>query len=449
LLSLLAGAVACSSRPTPPTGFAGGSSATATGRLYVLNQSGDARVADFFSCILGGNSNFNALTNSYNEGESLEWGGQVQRNDNPCTSDVGSQSFFQCAVEAGQFDVRASDVVLVIYPNSGGYGGENGQAPVTNPVDGRTVTIQTAYVASSPDWIYQTIYGMHEVFEAATDGVSADCCNGETSDGGPFPWCPGCGSWAEGDGACGKYATGGTVGSLSITTIKCSTGTFYYQQVSEQGHEYDGTCRELYLAGGSDDPCANVSRANNGMYCGTSRQSGFGGGATDMLYTCKDGVTKDTQSCPDGCFLAAPGQPDGCNSAPVDPCASVSPANDGVYCGASRESGFAGGATDTLYSCGGGKTVQQAPCAAGCYVAPPGTPDACNPDPCTNVASANNGYYCGKSNENGFGGGYANELYACKDGKTVGTQVCLDTCQQSPPGQPDSCVTASSDGGAG
>jgi hypothetical protein len=367
-----------------------------TRKLYVLNQSGDPRVADFFSCILGDSSNFNALTNTYPRGKSLDWGGQVQRNDNPCASAVGSQSFFECAVEAGQFDVRTSDVVLVIYPNGEGYGGENGTADVTNPLDGSKVTIQSAYVASSPNWIYQTVYGMHEVFEAATDGVSADCCNGETSTGGPFPWCPGCGAWDGGKGACGRYATGGSVGSLSIATIECPSGTFYYQQVSDQSHEFDGTCRALHLNGGHDDPCTSTSS---------------------------------------------------CNTIGADPCAGVSPANDGVYCGGSRESGFAGGSTNTLYTCAHGKTAREQPCALGCYVAPPGTPDACNPDPCANVSSANDGIYCGKSNENGFGGGYANELYTCENGKTATTQVCPDTCYVAPPGKPDSCSTRSADGG--
>lgn len=52
---------------------------------------------------------------------------------------------------------------------------------------------------------YQTIYGGHEVFEAQTDGVSGDCCDGETSSGGPFPWCASCGPYNGGTGACGKY----------------------------------------------------------------------------------------------------------------------------------------------------------------------------------------------------------------------------------------------------
>ena len=53
---------------------------------------------------------------------------------------------------------------------------------------------------------YQTIYGGHEVFEAQTDGVSGDFCDGETSSGGPFPWCASCGPYNGGTGACGKYA---------------------------------------------------------------------------------------------------------------------------------------------------------------------------------------------------------------------------------------------------
>jgi hypothetical protein len=377
---LLAGPAACSSSPDgadahEATGHQSSASSGLTRKLWILNEQGDARVGDFFDCILGGSSNFNDLANTYQFGESLSYGGQVQRNDDPCVSGVGSQGFFQCAVDAGHFDVSPWDVVLVVYPNSGGYGGQNDTMAVKNPVTGASVTINTAYVATSPNWIYQTIYGMHEVFEAATDGVSADCCDGETSTGGPFPWCADCGPWNGGNGVCGQYAPGGRNGSLGIATIQCPHGTYSYQQVSPANHEFDGTCKGLTLKNGPPNPCAGVSAANSGVYCGASREGGFSGGGASTLYTCSGGQTTGTASCPRGCFIAPAGQADGC----VDnPCAHVSSANDGLYCGSSTESGFADGAPGTLYTCTNGQVSATQSCAKGCTVAPAGQADRCN-----------------------------------------------------------------------
>lgn len=62
--------------------------------------------------------------------------------------------------------------------------------------------------------------------------------------------------------------------------------------------------------------------------------------------------------------------------APQGPCARVAPANDGAYCGASRQSGFAGGNTGTLYTCNGGRATAVR-CDAGCRLEPVGRADHC------------------------------------------------------------------------
>jgi len=59
---------------------------------------------------------------------------------------------------------------------------------------------------------------------------------------------------------------------------------------------------------------------------------------------------------------------------PPNPCIGLS---DGSYCGGD---GLAGD-KDTLYVCKGGSVGSSTKCAAGCKYNPPGTPDACNPDP--------------------------------------------------------------------
>ena len=286
-----------------------------TRKLWILNQSGDPAVADFFTCVLG-TTNWNDLANTYAAGETLVLGAQVQRNDNPCTGDVGGTDFYQCAANAGHFNLTQYDVLLVIYPN-GGYGGQNGAVTLENPVGGASVTINVAHVTTSPDPIYQTIYGGHEVFEAQTDGASADCCDGETATGGPMNWCAQCGDFGGGAGACGKYATGGTIATLGIDTIACPNATYHYQRVSPASHEFDGTCTAITPLTGASDPCGGVSPGSSGVYCGSSTENGFGAGKPGTLYTCKSGFAVSTMACPYGCFIAAAGVNDGCNGAPV------------------------------------------------------------------------------------------------------------------------------------
>lgn len=347
-----------------------------TRKLWILDQQGATNVSDFFQCVLGG-TNWNDLANTYSAGETLVWGGMVQRNDAPCTGNVGSTAFYQCAENAGGFDVTQYDVLLVIIPDSG-YGGQNGAATVTNAKSGASVAINVAYVRTSPDPIYQTIYGGHEVFEAQTDGVSADCCDGETSTGGPMNWCSQCGPFDNGQGACGKYAPGGAIATLGIDTIACPNATYHYQRVSPASHEFDGTCDAVAPKLTSSNPCANVSAANDGVYCGKSSQNGFGGGSPTTLYDCQNGWVASTKTCADGCFIAPAGQDDGCNtSAPDGGGASEGGAADGGGGGAhdasaprpdagSGSSGDAAAAAQDDASSGGdGSASGESPGAAG------------------------------------------------------------------------------------
>ncbi len=364
-----------------------------TRKLWILNQQGAPDLSDFFQCVLGG-TNWNDLANTYSAGETLVWGGMVQRNDNPCTANVGSAAFYQCAVDAGHFDVTPYDVLLVVYPDSG-YGGQNGTATVTNPVGGASVVINTAHVTTSPDPIYQTIYGGHEVFEAQTDGVSADCCDGETATGGPMNWCGQCGPFANGTGACGQYAPGGTIGTLGIDTIACPNATYHYQRVSPANHEFDGTCTAIAPLTGTANPCGGVSSANSGVYCGTSTQNGFADGTAGTLYDCRDGFTVSTQACPYGCFIAPAGRADGCN--PVPDAGSDAGAHDasipdaGAHADAGQDaqasdaalaadtqpaSGDAAVGGDALSGASEGGDAAPAPSTGGCSCSAPGAASA-------------------------------------------------------------------------
>ncbi len=59
---------------------------------------------------------------------------------------------------------------------------------------------------------------------------------------------------------------------------------------------------------------------------------------------------------------------------PANPCAGAS--LNGKYCGSSRQNGFSGGDSSTLYTCTNGSTAAQH-CANGCVVAPAGKDDFC------------------------------------------------------------------------
>lgn len=60
----------------------------------------------------------------------------------------------------------------------------------------------------------------------------------------------------------------------------------------------------------------------------------------------------------------------------ADPCGQAR-SGDGLYCG--RSLGATAG--DSLYFCRNGSTARVTPCANGCRVRPPGTPDECAPSP--------------------------------------------------------------------
>lgn len=61
----------------------------------------------------------------------------------------------------------------------------------------------------------------------------------------------------------------------------------------------------------------------------------------------------------------------------ADPCAGVSPAHEGKYCGGSRQSGFGGGDASTLYTCRGGSATA-ARCRGTCTLEPAGRDDHCS-----------------------------------------------------------------------
>ncbi len=202
--------------------------------------------------------------------------------------------------------------------------------------------------------------------------------------------------------------------------------------------------------GPGHNPCAGVSHANNGLYCGLSNQtaSGFNRAIADQktVYECFDGQIANEEHCRTNCFVAPPGHPDGCG----DPCSGVT--EDGFYCGRTNLLGFRPGVAqpDWLYHCVNQVAVPDLieNCGnRGCDINLAG-PDHCTAhpadDPCADVKVQDDGPYCASSRQFHF----ADKTtplpalrYTCQGGVTVRTAVC-GSCIPSV-GAPDYCDLAS------
>ena len=100
-----------------------------------------------------------------------------------------------------------------------------------------------------------------------------------------------------------------------------------------------------------------------------------------------------------------------------DPCNAVSTTDNGYYCWTSRENGFAGGATNTLYDCVDGQAAMANLCTPDCIVSP-----ATYPDTCDDCSTKPNGTWCG-SEFPGYLPRLANVKFTCVSGQNNGTPV--------------------------
>ena len=251
LVAFVALSLACDAQP-PDTALRVASSRSAvvtTYNLFVLNEAGTTcigKVQGFLQCILTG-TNFSRLALTYPAGQAYQLAKVVTTSGAPC-----GNLDFQCAVNVGGFNVQPFDAVLIIYP-SATWAGENGQVNVQNPYTHKLTTVNDAFIYSvGNNCDVQTVLASHELFEQATDGVSADCCNGQI-DALPahpadphacFVDCPSCPI-----STCRRYAYASCTGfgdnSLGIASLTCGGQTYKYQRLSPYGHEFDGTCDVL------------------------------------------------------------------------------------------------------------------------------------------------------------------------------------------------------------
>ena len=131
----------------------------------------EPKVARFFGCAIA-HSDYNALIQAYSGGTPLVVGGTAVLSGSCTPKDA------QCVATLAGFALSDGDVLVeFVAGQTLGSAGFNGLASIA--VSGRAVAIKFAWVEASADCDKQTCTGSHEVFEAATDGVSADCCEGQ------------------------------------------------------------------------------------------------------------------------------------------------------------------------------------------------------------------------------------------------------------------------------
>jgi hypothetical protein len=284
-----------------------------TRHLYVLDQASACAgtLQGFFQCVLG-QTNWNDLADTYSQGETIVWGGQKVVPAGTC-----AEGNWTCAASQGGWALTDFDVLLVVGQN-GATGGWN----ATASINGHTINV--GFVGDSGgDCKWQTTYAGHEVFEAQTDGISADCCDGEL----PFQTAA-CHAPTQGYGgadahACAKFAPtgccdGGVCSSdpWGVRSVTCGGTTYQYQMVSPAGHESDGTCRTLAAptptgangVGVAAGACtaAEVTNARLGTVNYWTCQG-------NTRYLCDDHGNKIVESCPSGCISEGVGVDDQCN----------------------------------------------------------------------------------------------------------------------------------------
>jgi MYXO-CTERM domain-containing protein len=258
------------------------STAAASNKLWLAFDSGTASCKDnttnFFTCLLG-STNFNTLALGYPAGESLTVGGSATLTTSCASTD------FQCVVDNAGFTPAPYDVVVHYYGSSW-MGGTNGTRTLT--VGGKSVIVNVAWVQTGASCNGQTCTGAHEVYEAATDGVSADCCNGQTP-----PFCPKCHT------DCGVYAGSSSKYCYPLT---CGGATYQMQLISPYGNEFDSSsCTKLSITGPTcgalHDACAAPADCCSGLTC---KAWSLSGSPPYDDHCCGDlgtACTRDTDCC--------------------------------------------------------------------------------------------------------------------------------------------------------
>lgn len=388
------------------------------GHLWILNRNGNPSLTDFYTCLLG-ETNWNQLAAAYANPLLVTLGKEAFVSGSACNpGGPDDQAAFQCAVDVGNFDVKPYDLVLIIRDDNaaGGQNDSGAGISVRNPISGAWVPIDSAEVGSGArfgTWDYLYVYSSHEVFEAQTDGISADCCDGETAWGGSFPWCSACGAPA---GACGAH-----MGDLGIARLTCPSGHSYpYQTVSPPGGhyygspEFNGTCSTVHVTGHTGGPWS----CNNSDYRGT------------QYWTCSNGTLNKCDGS--GKPIAVACGTAGCKS---NPSGSDDVCNWDCASSALRGAQFQTCSNGNLFDCDGAGHPQMTYCGGlGCKSNPSGTNDQCY--------LPSTGWSCGASQ-----GSDGKQYWTCSgdgnihqcNGATPIELECGGGCNRNPANSDDTC----------
>jgi hypothetical protein len=399
---------------------------TLTGRLWILDEAGNctSTISNFFPCLLA-NTSFNRLTSAFSNGESLSWGGIVTGNagssfaaNQYCTSSTTWQVELQRAETFAKFALQNNDVILVIQPDSTQWACNDSRSYAVKLPDGTFRNVRGAFVGgSSAKYINggsracgaQTTLGLHEVYEAASDGISADCCLGES--------------------IC---AAGPVLASLT-----CGVTTYDVQKVSPSGTDSDKSkCTAIAMT------C--VPSETDAYYCAVdTRQYGQETcGHSNWVNDC--GTYVDCGSCPNGSScngsgFCVPGGP----TCPVGSCGyRYGFCGIGAYCGSS---GVANSSPNTLYQCNsqGGPASVINTCGGYQCIFRPGLDDVCAFGPTTCPVKGNGWYgaglYCGRAQGMGYAEPYVVYYCGAPGGLATVNQTCTNNCVVAANGYNDHC----------
>jgi hypothetical protein len=214
-------------------------SAAHAANLWIAFEAGADRwrpqIEDFFACVTGA-TNFNSLLAGYG-GAAVHLAGDDVVGPCGTNNQVCSSADVACVISNASFASMIQPGDVVLYINTGPCGGWNDHS-LNVTIGGHSVPIHFGEVGQTFGGNAlincQTAAGMHEVYEAMTDGYSADCCNHQVSFHGSHPECA-APAGATGQELYGEYNLHG-----------CAGQTFEAQTVSPSGHEFDlATCSQL------------------------------------------------------------------------------------------------------------------------------------------------------------------------------------------------------------
>src|SRR5262249_19591714 len=143
--------------------------------------------------------NMSELAIEYPKGYGVSWGGEalIPSSKGCVTNSTRPPTInWQCLVDNGNFPVGENDVLLFIYYDKNYVGGQNRWPIAVTVGGGKAISVHGGWVTyGGNNCVNQTLYGMHEVWEAISDQAAGDCCDGELPgwptppDGGTYTGC--------------------------------------------------------------------------------------------------------------------------------------------------------------------------------------------------------------------------------------------------------------------